>query len=176
MGLTHWLEKRAHQSWLKRSLDLSWTAADGLATVFSPIVMSLQTGAVERPIIDDAIDSWLGAWRELESQAERILGQSRDEYGLRAYVVLSPKLLEFEHRLAALRQSDQLANNELLEGVSIVNSETARSLLFDFNKWVEEEGKQFGLRATSYEKTAVRKAKAFWAPTVRRLFEMIGAS
>ena len=46
--------------------------------------------------------------------------------------------------------------------------------LLTFNRWSKTAGKHLDFDAPKYEQTAVKKAQAYWAPSVRQLQETTG--
>lgn len=172
MGLVDYLEKKAHQTWLKRAMDISWTCANGIGMVFGPLTLVLQEASKSSDIvaaIEELIDHWLIDWQNLQNQSARILGESRDDYGIRSHAVLSSMMSRFQRELEAIRSDPHLDGPAMLAKVMALNSETARDFTFRFNEWLESEGAQIGFNPAKYQDKAVRKAHKSWEPTVRQM-------
>ena len=173
MGFNDFMEKRAQRGLLMRAVEASWVAATCSGMVFGPLVVMLeggvQTGKAQRKDVDDFIENWLEAWRQVRHLSDRNLTRNRDYYVVRPNEMLSPILSEFQMELESIRAASSQIDppvtvTRLREPMGQITSK-----LLEFNEWAESAGKLIDFDAKLYEPKAVQRAHKYWAPTVRVL-------
>jgi hypothetical protein len=82
MGISGFLNKRAHQEYFKRGMELSWTALHGFGTVFGPLSLLMQSNQPTREEAVRRINRWLTAWTYSFEKTRNNLMSSGDEYGV----------------------------------------------------------------------------------------------
>jgi len=168
MGLSGFLNKRAHREYLKRAMEHSWTAANGIGMVFGPLSLALQLTQPTRGEVESHIKLWLDAWNEVWERNHRNLTNSGDEYGEWAGTNLSGILIRIVLELEQIRDNQELNGNEMIAEIASLNSNAAHDFL-EFHTLLEAKGREIGFDAANYEQKAVRKAHKFWEPTVTHL-------
>ena len=168
MGLSGFLNRRAHKEYLKRAMEHSWTAVNGIGMVFGPLSLLLQSTRLTRDEVEGHINRWLDAWNEVRDQNRRNLTNSGDEYGIWAGTNLSDILAIIHVELERIRNNPELDGNEMIAEVVGLNSNAAHGFL-EFHTLLKAKGREIGFDTTNYEQKAVRKAHKFWEPTVTGL-------
>ena len=165
MGLSGFLNRRAHKEYLKRAMEHSWTAVNGIGMVLSLLLQSTQpTGDA----VEGHIDRWPNAWNGVRDQNLRNLTNSGDEYGIWADTNLSDIIASIEIELEYIRNNEELDGNEMIAELVGLNSNAIHDFL-EFHTLLEAKGREIGFDATKYEQKAIRKAQEFWKPTVTGL-------
>ena len=175
MGISGFLNKRAHKEYLKRAMEHSWTAVNGIGMVFGPLSLALQSTQPDRDEVVRHITRWEDALMEVWNQNHMNLTRSGDEYGEWAGTNLAPLIASFQVGLEGIRplitptyQSPVRDGNEMIAEVVTLNSDIKHEFL-EFHTLLEAKGREIGFDATKYEQKAIRKAQEFWKPTVTGL-------
>ena len=176
MGISGFLNKRAHKEYLKRAMEHSWTAVNGIGTVFGPLSLALQSTQPDRDEVVRHITRWEPAVGDLFDQVHMNLTRSGDEYGEWAGSHLSNLNARLANGLRDVRTplahptkpTPELDGNEMIAEVVGLNSNAAHGFL-EFHTLLEAKGREIGFDATNYEQKAVRKAHKFCEPTVTGL-------
>ena len=168
MGISGFLNKRAHKEYLKRAMEHSWTAVNGFGMVFGPLSLALQSTQPDRDEVVRHITRWEDALMEVWNQNHMNLTRSGDEYGEWAGTNLSEIIARIQVELGGTRNNPELDGNEMIAEVVGFNSKAKHDFL-EFHTLLEAKGREIGFDATNYEQKAVRKAHKFCEPTVTGL-------
>jgi hypothetical protein len=141
--------------------------------VFGPLAAVLEMGNAGRSDVNQLIDDWLRAWRNVRKLSDRNLHRNRPYYEVQPNEVLSPILLRFETTLLTIRQTPDLDGHCAMVSLKEAYVKTTGELL-EFHRWSKAVGPYIDFDAAKYEETAVKKAQRYWAPSVRRLKRMMG--
>ena len=171
--MTKWMERKAQQGMLKRAMEAGWTASTCVGMVFGPLAAALEMGNAARSDVNQLIDDWLQAWREVRELSDRNLHRNRPHYDVRPNAVLSPILLKFEREMSELRRTADSDGPRTTAALKEIYTETIDDLRV-FNEWAKAVGPDIDFDATKYEETAVKKAQRHWEPTVKQLRKMMG--
>ncbi len=165
-------EIKIQQELLKRALDASRVASSCMDQVYEPVLKSLNAA---KPSVEDVqamLDDWLTAWQEVRTMCDSYLKRNREHFAVRPSVELAPLLLQFEERLIAIYEADDLEPPAMLTGAR----EAADTLVADlkgFDDWAAKAGPQVGLNFAEYAPVATYRAKRFWQPNVRAIEKMM---
>lgn len=177
MGFTSFMERKAQEQLSKRAMEAQWTAGNCIGMVFGPLSIALETaletGNADRSEVEDFIDDWLEAWRDVRHLSDRNLHRNRDYHLVRPNEALSPILLEFEEELNSIRRSPELTASEMTARIKDAYLATMQELL-EFNEWIKEKGPLIGFDAAKYEAEAVRRGQKYWRPTVAEMAKRMG--
>ena len=165
-------EIKIQQELLKRALDASRVATSCMAEVYAPVLKSLSAG---QPSVEDVqvmLDDWLTAWQEVRTLCDSYLKRNREHFTIRPSVELAPIMLQFEERLVAIYEAEDMEPAAMLTGAR----ESAEMLTRDlsgFDDWARTAGAKVGLSYAEYAPVATNRAKRFWQPNVRAIEKMM---
>jgi len=176
MGISGFLNKRAHREYLKRAMEHSWTHINGIGMVFGPLTLALQSTQPDRDEVVRHITRWEPAVIDLFDQVHMNLTRSGDEYGEWAGSHLSNLNARIQVGLQDIRSyyphptkpNPEPTGNEMMADLVTLNSNIKHEFL-EFHTLLEAKGREIGFDATKYEQKAISKAQEFWKPTVAGL-------
>ncbi len=157
---------------LKRALDASRVASSCVDEVYAPLCATLTSRQASVEDVQATLEEWLTAWQEVRTQCDSYLKRNREHFAVRPSVELSPALVQFEERLVAIYEAEDLDAPAMLFRTREATDALAEDLR-GFEEWARKAGPQVGLNVVEYGPVATNRAKRFWQPNVRAIEKMM---